>query len=507
MPNEEIVLEAKGITKVFDHLVANNNIDFQLRKGEIHALLGENGAGKTTLCNILYGFLKPDKGKIFLRGEEVRFSSPKDAIEAGIGMVHQELMLIPNMTVAENIGLILDYDIKKPVLNLSEVKEKLKEMSEYYGLQVDPDSVIEQISVGERQRVEILKCLFRGADILIFDEPTAYLTKIETERLFDCLKKMAEEGKSVIFVTHKIDEVMAIADRITVLRQGKVVAVKDKKDVTKETLARLIVGREVIFRVQKVKAEVGRPLLELKGVSALSDVGVLGLKNISLEVRSGEILGIAGVAGNGQKELIEVITGLRRAISGKVLLDGKDITNLPPERIRRAGVAHIPEDTRMGLVFNFDLKDNIITSPHLAEMFKKGLFVDKDKLGKKLREIIEEFGVITPSEDAEIWTLSGGNKQRFILARELFWDPKIIVANNPTKGLDVAATEHIRNLLIREKAKGKAILMVSTDLDEILDMSDRIAVMNRGKVMGVFDAEKADVHKIALLMTSSSTAE
>ncbi len=504
MVSDRVVLEARGITKRFGHLVANDNIDFQLREGEIHALLGENGAGKTTFCNILYGFLKPDKGEIYLNGRKVRFSSPKEAMDAGIGMVHQELMLIPNMTVAENIGLILNYDLRRPVLDLSDVRKKLREMAERYGLHVDPDAVMEQLSVGERQRVEILKALFKGASILIFDEPTSYLTKIETRKLFENLRRMADEGKSIIFVTHKIDEVMEISDRITVLRQGRVVAVKDRKDVSKEELARLIVGRDVLFRVQKMESRVSEPLLRLENVSALSDVGVLGLRDVSLEVRSGEILGVAGVAGNGQKELVEVITGLRKVIKGRIYLDGRDITNLPSDKIRRLGVAHIPEDLRMALVFNFTLKDNIIISPYLAEMFKKGVFVDKERLREKLREIIKEFGVVAPSEDTEVWTLSGGNKQKFILARELFWNPRVIIANNPTKGLDVAATEHIRNILMREKARGKAILMVSTDLDEILDMSDRIVVMNRGKVMGIFKSDEAEVDKIAYLMTATT---
>ncbi len=504
MVSDRVVLEARGITKRFGHLVANDNIDFQLREGEIHALLGENGAGKTTFCNILYGFLKPDKGEIYLNGRKVRFSSPKEAMDAGIGMVHQELMLIPNMTVAENIGLILNYDLRRPVLDLSDVRKKLREMAERYGLHVDPDAVMEQLSVGERQRVEILKALFKGASILIFDEPTSYLTKIETRKLFENLRRMADEGKSIIFVTHKIDEVMEISDRITVLRQGRVVAVKDRKDVSKEELARLIVGRDVLFRVQKMESRVSEPLLRLENVSALSDVGVLGLRDVSLEVRSGEILGVAGVAGNGQKELVEVITGLRKVIKGRIYLDGRDITNLPSDKIRRLGVAHIPEDLRMALVFNFTLKDNIIISPYLAEMFKKGVFVDKERLREKLREIIKEFGVVAPSEDTEVWTLSGGNKQKFILARELFWNPRVIIANNPTKGLDVAATEHIRNILMREKARGKAILMVSTDLDEILDMSDRIVVMNRGKVMGIFKPDEAEVDKIAYLMTATT---
>lgn len=500
----DVVLEARGVTKRFGTVIADNKVDFQLLKGEIHALLGENGAGKTTLCSILYGYFRPDEGEVWVKGRQAKFGSPKDAIRAGIGMVHQELMLIPNMTVVENLSLILDPDFKRPAVDLVGVKEKLLRMEESYGLPVEPEAVIENLSVGERQRVEILKCLFVGADILLLDEPTSFLTEIETEKLFESLKRMVREGRSVVFVTHKIDEVMAIADRITVLKQGRVVATRGRGEVTRDDLAKLIVGREVMYNVKKAQVSIGRPLLNLADVWCYGDTGVPAVKGATFEIRSGEILCIAGVAGNGQRELDEVITGMRRATKGKVVLDGRDITNLSPDEIRRAGVAHICEEHKTGFVFKFSLKENLILSPFLAEMFRKGLFLDEGRLRDKTRELIKEYGIVAESEDAPLSSLSGGNKQKFLLARELFWDPKVIVANNPTKGLDIAAAEHIRSTLMREKERGKAILMISSDLDEVLDMSDRIAVLYEGSVVQIVDAAKADMHELAYYMTTGT---
>ena len=500
----EVVLEAKGVTKRFGAVIADNSVDFQLLKGEIHALLGENGAGKTTLCSLLYGYFRPDEGEVWVKGRQARFSSPKDAIRAGIGMVHQELMLIPNMMVVENLSLILDTDVRRPNVDLQGVRKKLLRMEEAYGLPVDPEAVIENLSVGERQRVEILKCLFVGADILLLDEPTSFLTEIETEKLFESLKKMVREGRSVVFVTHKIDEVMAIADRITVLKQGRVVATRGRGEVTRDDLAKLIVGREVMYNVKKADVSIGGPLLRLTDVWCDGDTGVPAVKGATFEIRSGEILCIAGVAGNGQRELDEVITGMRRATKGRVELDGREITNLSPDEIRRAGVAHICEEHKTGFVFSFSLKDNLILSPFLAEKFRKGLFLDEGSLREKTRELIREYGIVAESEDAPLSSLSGGNKQKFLLARELFWDPKVIVANNPTKGLDIAAAEHIRATLMKEKERGKAILMISSDLDEVLDMSDRIAVLYEGSVVRVVEASRADLHELAYYMTTGT---
>ena len=507
MPEEQLVLETRGLTKRFGNLTAVNHVDFALRKGEIHALLGENGAGKSTLCNVLYGYYRPDGGHVIVKGKEVKITSPKEGMRAGIGMVHQELMLIPNMSVLQNLSLTTDVKVTSPILEFGEIKNKLLEMEETYGLSVDPEAQVERLSVGEWQRVEILKCLFIGADILLFDEPTSFLTEIETEKLFVSLRRMASEGRSIVFVTHRIDEVMSIADRITVMKLGKVVANKLRSEVTQDQLAMLIVGREVMYNVQKQDVKIGAPVLQLENISAVNDLGTPAVRNVSFELNAGEILGVAGVSGNGQRELDEVVTGMREPISGKVLLEGKDVTQKRPDDIRKAGVAHVCEEHRTGFVFDVSLIDHEIIQPFLAERFKNGILLDDAKLREKTRELIRDYNVIAPSEEVPLRTLSGGNKQKFLLARELFWGPKVIVANNPTKGLDVGSAEYIRNVLMKQKAEGKAILMISADLDEILDMSDRIAIMNLGRVVGIVDAKGASIHELATLMTTKSTQE
>jgi len=500
---EGLVLQTKGITKRFGSLLAVNKVDFELRKGEIHALLGENGAGKSTLCNVLYGYYKADGGEVMVKGKEVKISSPKEGMRAGIGMVHQELMLIPNMSVLQNLSLTTDLNLRKPVLELGEIKSKLLSMEESYGLNVDPEAQVEDLSVGERQRVEILKCLFIGADILLFDEPTSFLTEIETEKLFVSLKRMAGEGRSIVFVTHHIDEVMAIADRITVMKLGKVVATKLRSEVTQDQLAMLIVGREVLYNVIKEPNEIGKTILKLDAVSADNDLGTPAIRDVSFELRAGEILGVAGVSGNGQRELDEIITGMRKPKTGKVYLDGKDVTKEPPDEVRAEGVAHICEEHKTGFIYDFSLKENLVLAPFLANKFKSGMFLDEGKLRERTRRLLEEYNVVAPSEDVPLRTLSGGNKQKFLLARELFWGPRVIVANNPTKGLDVGSAEYIRNALMKQKVAGKAILMISADLDEILDMSDRIAVMNQGRIAKIVDTKSADIHELATLMTTS----
>ena len=504
MPEETPVLQTMGLTKRFGSLVAVNNVDFGLRKGEIHALLGENGAGKSTLCNVVYGYYKADGGRVYVKGKEVKIGSPKEGMRAGIGMVHQDLMLIPNMSVIQNLSLTTDLKVSKPILELGEIKAKLLAMEETYGLQVDPEALVEDISVGERQRVEILKCLFIGADILLFDEPTSFLTEIETEKLFVSLRRMASEGRSIVFVTHHIDEVMAIADRITVMKLGKVVATKLRSEVTPDQLAILIVGREVMYNVKKQDVQMGQVVLQLTDVSALNDLGTPALRNVSLELKAGEILGVAGVSGNGQRELDEVVTGMRKPRSGRVILEGNDVTKKSPDEARRAGVAHICEEHKTGFVFDFSLKDNLILQPFIAEQFKRGLLLDESRLRNKTKDLLRDYNVMASSEDAPLRTLSGGNRQKFLLARELFWGPKVIVANNPTKGLDVGSAEYIRNVLMRQKSEGKAILMISADIDEILDMSDMIAVMNQGRVVKVVDAKSANISELATLMTTSA---
>jgi general nucleoside transport system ATP-binding protein len=506
MQAEAPVLKAKGLTKRFGDLVAVNGVDFELKKGEIHALLGENGAGKSTLCNVIYGYYRPDGGEVWVKGKEVKIASPKEGMRAGIGMVHQDLMLIPNMSVIQNLSLTTDLKLTRPILELGSIKSRLLEMEEVYGLQVDPDAQVEDLSVGERQRIEILKCLFIGADILLFDEPTSHLTEIETEKLFTSLKRMASEGRSIIFVTHHIDEVMAIADRITVMKLGKVVATKLKAEVTSDQLAMLIVGREVLYNVKKLPGEIGKPVLQLDAVSANNDLGTPALREVSFELKAGEILGVAGVSGNGQRELDEVVTGMRRPRSGKVILEGKEISRDQPDQVRSAGVAHVCEEHQTGFIFDFSLKENLVLAPFIANKFKNGILLDDKKLREKTRELLTEYNVVAPSEEAPLRTLSGGNRQKFLLARELFWEPKVIVANNPTKGLDVGSAEYIRNILMKQKSEGKAILMISADLDEILDMSDRIAVMNQGRVAKIVDTKNADIHELATLMTAGAKA-
>ena len=506
MPSEEIVLETKGLVKRFGSLLAVNGVDFQLRKGEIHALLGENGAGKSTLCNVVYGYYKPDGGEVIVKGKVAKITSPKEGMRAGIGMVHQELMLIPNMSVLQNLSLTTDLKLSRPILELSDIRNKLVAMEESYGLEVDPEAMVEDLSVGERQRVEILKCLFIGADILLFDEPTSFLTEIETEKLFTSLKRMTSEGRSIVFVTHHIDEVMTIADRITVMKLGKVVATRMRSEVTQDQLAMLIVGREVMYNVRKQETAIGQTVLKLEGVSADNDLGTPAVRDASFELRAGEILGVAGVAGNGQRELDEIITGMRKPKSGKVYLNGKDVTKEPPDVVRSEGVAHICEEHKTGFVYDFSLKDNLVLAPFLAGKFKSGMFLDDGKLRERTRQLLTEYNVMAQSEEVPLRTLSGGNKQKFLLARELFWGPRVIVANNPTKGLDVGSAEYIRNALMKVKAEGKAILMISADLDEILDMSDRIAVMNQGRIAKIVDAKNADIHELATLMTTSRAA-
>jgi len=502
---EDFALAAEGVTKQFGELLANNNVNFGLRRGEVHALLGENGAGKTTLCNVLYGLLRPECGRILVNGKEVHFHSPRDAMNAGIAMVHQEFMLVPTMTVVENISVMQNEGLKKPFIDREGLAKRISEIAQQHGLAVDPHATIRDLSAGQRQCVEILKALFKGATILILDEPTSVLTPLETRELFSALRQMAASGKSVIFVSHKIEEILAVTDNVTVLRRGRVVATEATKNVTKADLAKMIVGRDVVFRVDRLPSQLGETFLELQSVSAVNNIGFPALEKVSISVRGGEILGIAGIAGNGQRELVEVATGLRKPTTGKVLAMGKDVTGWAPNEIRKLGVAHIPEDQKAGLVFDFPLPDNLIIEPHVASMFTKNGLLDLKSIRGEVTKLMEEYNVVAQSEQVPAWTLSGGNKQKFLLSRELFWEPKVVIANNPTKGLDVAATEYTRKLLMNEKKKGRAVFLISTELDELLDMSDRIAVMCNGRISGTFPVEQAKVEEIATLMTQSKS--
>lgn len=501
------IVVMKGITKRFPGVVANDNIDLEIRKGEIHALLGENGAGKTTLMNILYGLYTPDAGEIYVRGKKVTIRSPKDAVDLKIGMIHQHFVLVPPFTVTQNI--VLGMKFPKGILNLEEAEKKVAEISQKYGIKVDPRAQIWQLSVGEQQRVEILKALFRGAEILILDEPTAVLTPRETKDLFKTLRSLAKDGCAIVFISHKLDEVMEISDRVTVLRQGKVVATKKTGATNKRELAKLMVGREVVFRLKKAKAKIGRPALEVENLHALSDRGLPALKGVSFSVHEGEILGMAGVSGNGQRELAEVIAGIRKATSGRVLIFGRDVTNRSPKEIIDLGVGRIPEDRlQMGLITDLTVAENLISEVHEKFsnkflFFPAGIFLDHPKINSYAEKLISEYKIVTPSRDALTKTLSGGNLQKLILARVLAQNPKILIASQPTRGLDVGATEYIRRKLLEQKRKGAAILLISEDLGEILMLSDRIAVIYEGKIMGIVPAAKAKIEELGLMMAGT----
>ena len=504
MSQGEVVVQMKGIVKRFPGVLANDHIDFDVRKGEIHALLGENGAGKTTLMNILYGIYRPDEGEIYIRGKKVTLRAPRDAIRLGIGMVHQHFMLVYPHTVAENIVLGLPASFLFPA---RDVKDKVKEFSQKYGLKVDPEAKIWQLSAGEQQRVEIIKALYRGAEVLILDEPTSMLTPGEIKELFSVLRYMAQEGRAIIFITHKLEEVMAISDRVTVLRRGKVVATLNTRETNERELARMMVGREVLFRLQRRPVEKGEVVLQVEDLHALNDKGLPAVRGVSFQIRRGEILGIAGVAGNGQRELIEVITGLRRAVKGRVLILGEEVTNRSPREIIDRGVAHIPEERlRLGLVPDMSIADNLILKSYRRPPFCKGWFLDSRSIGQHAEELISQYEVMTPSKDTPAKLLSGGNIQRLILAREISEKPHLIVAAHPTYGLDIGATEQTRQLLLRQREMGRATLLVSEDLEEVLTLSDRVAVMFGGRIVGIMDAEEADVEEIGLMMAGAKEA-
>jgi len=508
----EVILEARGITKRFPGVLANDHIDFDIKAGEVHALLGENGAGKTTLMNILYGLYKPDEGEVRVRGRRVVLRSPKDAIDLGIWMVHQHFMLVPPLTVTENVVLGLKSP-REPFLDLDWAEKRIAELSKKYGLKVGPKAKIEQLSVGERQRVEIIKALYRGAQVLILDEPTSVLTPPEVKELMEIIRRMAKGGLAVIpFITHKLPEVMEISDRVTVLRHGKVVARIGTKRTNEKDLAKKMVGREVLFRIKRRRVRRGRVVLEVKNLGALSDKGLPALKNVSFSIREGEILGFAGVAGNGQREIAEVSTGLRRATEGKIYVREKDITNSSPKKIIDQGVGHIPEDRiGMGLVMDFSIAENAILETHSESPFAdrwfmpfdRKWFLNKNEIGKHTEKLIREYDIKTPSKDVPARNLSGGNLQRLILARELSRNPKILIANRPTWGLDVGATEFIRNKLMEQRGEGVAILLISEDLDEVMSMSDRIAVMYEGEIVGMVPAATAKIKEIGLMMAGA----
>lgn len=508
-PQESALVEMRRIAKRFPGVLANDKIDFSAAAGEVHALLGENGAGKSTLMSILTGLYRPDDGEIFIRGRRTTFKSPRDAIDSGVGMVHQHFRLVHPFTVAENI--ILGLNSPRFFLKMGEIEEKIAGLSGRYGLKVDPGARIWQLSIGEQQRVEIVKMLYRGARILILDEPTAILTPREAGELFGNMRRMAENGHAVIFITHKLREVMAVADRVTVLRGGRVVATVAGKNTSEAELARMMVGREIAAPArpwQIETAEPGRqPVLELQNIHASGDKGNQALQGISLALLGGEILGVAGVAGNGQRELAEVITGLRTSSRGRVLIEGKDLTNAGPRQIIDAGVSHVPEDRLgMGLVPNLGVVDNIILKQYRQPAFGRRWFLNLSAARERARRLVEEFGVKTPSLDFPVRLLSGGNLQRLLLAREISAEPRMVLAVHPTRGLDIGGTETVHRMLLAQRAAGVAILLISEDLDEILGLSDRLAVLYEGRIVGIVPTEGADLEEIGLMMAGSKRA-
>ena len=499
-------VQMRGITKRFPGVLANDHVDLEVYPGEVMALLGENGAGKSTLMNILSGLYRPDEGQIFIHGRPVHFHSPRDAIEHGIGMVHQHFMLVETLTVAENV--ILGHRSVGWVPRLDRVRREIEELSEQYGLRVDPEAYIWQLSVGEQQRVEILKLLYRGADVLILDEPTAVLTPQESAELSATLRRMADEGKTVIFITHKLDEVMEFADRVTVLRAGKVVATLPTAEATKEELARLMVGREVLFRLEKRTCQPGEVALSVENLQALNDKGLPALRGVSFEICEGQILGIAGVAGNGQRELAEVITGLRPATGGRVRVYGRDITNCSPREAIEAGVSHVPGDRLgMGLVPNLPVADNLAMKAYRRPPLARGPVLNRQALQAFARRLIEAFRIATPSPETPAKLLSGGNQQRVVLAREITAGRGVLIAVHPTRGLDVGATESVRRTLLEQRDRGAAILLISEDLEELLELAALIAVLFEGRMMGILPADEADVETLGLMMAGQRAVE
>ena len=493
-----------GIVKRFPGVLANDHVDFELCQGEIHALLGENGAGKSTLMNVLAGLYRQESGAILVKGKPVSFSSPRDAIKAGIGMIHQHFMLVPSQTVTENV--LLGLEEPRFFLRLKEYDARIAELGERFGMKVDPRAKVWQLSVGEQQRVEILKMLYRGAQVLIMDEPTAVLAPQEIEGLFGTLRAMVAEGKSIIFISHKLQEVMAIADRVTVLRKGKITAAGVKAaGITRQELARLMVGREVLFKVEKKACQRGQAVLSLENVQAENDKGLPSLRGVSFQVHAGEVVGLAGVAGNGQIELTQVINGLRRCQQGKVRLNGEDITNRPASLTIRRGMAYIPEDrTHVGTAPNLSITDNIIMKTYHQPPIARGWVLDSAAATRYANELKEAYDIIVPTVETPVRLLSGGNLQRVILAREISGRPVFMAAVQPTRGLDVGAIEGIHRLLLAQREAGAAILLISEELEELLSLSDRILVIYEGRIMGEITGEldtPANVEAIGLMMT------
>ncbi|MBB5323610.1 simple sugar transport system ATP-binding protein [Anoxybacillus tepidamans] len=503
----EYVIEMLNIRKVFGNFVANDNITLQVKKGEIHALLGENGAGKSTLMNVLFGLYQPDGGEIRVKGQPVKISNPNVANDLGIGMVHQHFMLVDTFTVTENI-ILGSEPTKGGKIDIKRAEQEVRELSERYGLAVDPTAKIANISVGMQQRVEILKTLYRGAEILIFDEPTAVLTPQEIQELIQIMRALVREGKSIILITHKLKEIMEVCDRVTVIRRGKGIGTLNVADTNPNELAALMVGREVHFKTDKRPAQPGKEVLEIKDLVVKDARGVTVVDHLNLTVRAGEIVGIAGVDGNGQTELVEAITGLIKAESGSIKLNGQDIFNLPPRKITEAGMGHIPQDRhKHGLVLDFPIGENMVLQTYYKEPYSKKGILNFKAIYEKARQLIAEFDVRTPDEYTQARALSGGNQQKAIIGREVDRNPDLLIAAQPTRGLDVGAIEFIHKRLIEQRDQGKAVLLVSFELDEVMNVSDRIAVIYEGKIVAIVDPKETTEQELGLLMAGSKRKE
>ncbi len=501
MTNEKhSLIEMRKITKKFGNFTANDSIDLTIEKGEVHALLGENGAGKSTLMNILYGLYTPTSGEIYLNGKKVEITNPNIAIENGIGMVHQHFMLVDTFTVVENIMLGME-TTKGITLDIKKAIKQVEDLSAQYGLYVDPNAKIEDISVGMQQRVEILKALYRGADILILDEPTAVLTPHEIDELMEIIKNLSDQGKTIIIITHKLKEIKMSADNCTIIRRGKKIDTVKVADVTEEDLAEKMVGREVTFEVEKIQQEAGEVVLEIKDLRIKDNRKLEAVSGLNLEVKEGEILGIAGIDGNGQSEFIEGITGLRKVESGSVKLHGVDITNKTPFEIIESGLSNIPEDRqRRGLVLDYTIAENMILENYYKEPFSKKGRLNHKSIKDHAKDLIEKFDIRPTDPDYLSGDLSGGNQQKVIIAREIYNNPEVLIAAQPTRGLDVGAIEFVHKYLVEQRNKGKAVLLISFELDEIINVSDRIAIIYEGQIVDIIDGKDADEREIGYLM-------
>lgn len=506
MSNSEspIVLEARGITKRFPGVLANDQVDLILRRGEILALLGENGAGKSTLMNILYGLYTPDEGEIWIKGEQAHLTGPRDAINRGVGMVHQHFQLVPVMTVAENVILGAEITRAGGMIDQRQAARRVRELSQQYGLSVDPTAIVEDLPVGTQQRVEIIKALYRHADILILDEPTAVLTPQEANELFRIMHDLTAQGVAIIFITHKLKEVLAVADRISVMRGGRMVGTTSPAEATEASLAEMMVGRKVILQVEKSDAHPGQPVLKVENLRVLDQRHHVVVKDVSLEVHAGEILGIAGVQGNGQRELVEALTGLRPVAGGSIFIAGEESTHFAPRQVTEIGVAHIPEDReKHGLVMGYSVADNMVLNRYYQPPYARGVMLNKEKIKNESELLVKKFDVRTPSVFSTARTLSGGNKQKVIVAREFSRPVKLLIANQPTRGIDVGSIEFIHNQIVAQRDNGVAVLLVSAELDEVLALADRVAVMFDGRIVKTLPIEEATRERVGLLMAGS----